>query len=152
VNGNWITVNGRLTIAFDNYGNKWIALEDPQMQNYRLSANLNRSAGQIEIAVRVQSSQSKLLVYNFGFYGHHCWAFDDGSYTNCIAGELGDLPEQMNIQMTVNGSNFSTLVDGRQTQSISMTDYSKGWIEIGIWCQNGFECPSIDNFKLDALP
>lgn len=150
--GTWITANGKLTIVFTEYGVDWILLDEPTLTNYRVTADINVPVGSLEIAVRYPVRQEELLVYKIGPYGHNCWAFDDGRYTNCVVEENDYASDYLNLRLEVSGSNYTAYIDGREIQSFTLTDREKGGIAVGIWCQRGFECPTADNFKVEALP
>lgn len=147
--GNWITANGRLTIVFQDYKFMWLYLDAPQWQNYRVEANIDRPNGQVLIAVRNQS-----LAYKIGFYPNkNCWTYLDSADPDCIVGESQQFAsENFNIELDVNNNEYVALIDGVEAQRITLNGQTKGGVSIGIYCQQGFECPSIDNFKVTYLP
>lgn len=147
--GNWITANGRLTLIFEEFKFMWLNLNIPQTQHYRIEANIDRSAGQVLIVVN-----GNTIGYLIGFYGKNCWQNDFSGNAECIVGEADrDLARKtINLELEVNNNEYIAMMDGAKAQSITMKNQSNGGISVGIYCQRGFACPSIDNFKVTYLP
>ncbi len=146
---NWITNNGKLTISFERYGYFWARLNNPAWQNYHVQMDVDRSAGQVLVAVRNQA-----IAYWDGFYGHDCWTnkMDMDFYGDCIAGEAKETAREIHLELDVNGNKFTALVDGIEAQTLTSNVSPNGGVAIGIYCQGGFYCPTIDNFKVTYLP
>ena len=125
----------------------WLKLDAPVSQNYRIEVNINKPGGQVLVAVRDRS-----LAYYVGYYGANCWAFVDSTKPNCIVGTADEKFSKLNLELDVQNNEFVAIVDGTEIQRITMNGKPEGGIELGIYCQRGFECPSVDNFKVTYLP
>src|SRR3990172_8734584 len=135
-----MTVDGKLSILFEDYGYTFISLD--VQGDYRVKAKLVRSAG--EIVIKLGD-----LGYEFGFNGNSCWGkFTDGDI-KCIT-DTTDLNEKVNIQIDVKGSEYVAYIDGFEIQRISLPGNTNDF-SMAIWCQSGFPCPTIDDFKLEPL-
>lgn len=160
----WLVSNGRLTLltsaSFRNVY-EWIGLDHPEWKNYRVSLDIKNRYGQsselgnIAIAVRT-GLQSKYIGIQLDTSSNIYWASIGSSNfdTTSISGVNRDFsfPSGSDAEVTVRGNNYTLQVDGRDIQTISLTGYDSGGLKLGIDCESGNECPSIDNVKVMYLP
>lgn len=160
--GQWIVSNGELTILADDEDSyKWIALRKPEWKNYTLSLTVNipfqNSAAQsdVAVAVRNEGSQSSYLGVPVDTIRNRVyWAFIEGYSDTAIAGlnEGFEFISGSNMELEVQGDNYTLRVNGREIQTITMSGYNSGGISLGIYCYSTLGCPSFDNVKVTYLP
>lgn len=159
LSGNWITVDGRYTVLQQDGQSGWYLsmLDDPTWSNYRVSVNVQipngYSAGQghVVLVVRTLNTQTKYLGFRIGDSMKGGWALIAGaSYDEQpIAGYGRGVPDSASYELEVNGDSFTARVNGQTFQQITLTGYRQGGVGLGIQCVN--QCPSFDDFRVEAL-
>ena len=133
----------------------------PEWKNYTLSLDVKNTTGSLtpfgdEAIVVRKGSQSKSIGVRVSEGDQIYWA-SIGSNIFDTSEISGDNPgfrfsTGSNIEITVQGNNYTLQVDGRNVQTISILGYDFRGIDLGIQCDYGLQCPSFDNVKVTYLP
>ena len=158
LSGTWITADGRYTTTTPD---TWsiVALDDPTWKNYHVHVNVKiphiGSAAEGQIAIFVRINTSPYLGFGDNALSKAYWGnqAQGGIYLVPIAGESKVyIQGNSNMDIEVNGNNFTARIDGQQVQKFSMSGYETGGIALGIHCNTNLGCESFDNVTVDPLP
>jgi hypothetical protein len=156
LNGNWLTANGRYTIADADNTWEFSILNDPTWTNYQIKTNIimeKSDEGEVAIIVRYLSSENKFLAFHIvNIFSKGGWALYDGNeFTNISGyGEIA-IPQQYDLEIDVTGNQYTARINGMTTQQINMSGYDHGGIGLGISCFYA-SCASFDNFQVNPAP
>jgi hypothetical protein len=145
MSGTWITMDGRLTIIEDEYTIEWIDIGSSDWHSYRVEATIDRSRGDVYVGLRARA-----LFYRIS--GHDCWTMDYSVNGDCMGDATAMTEPKRNFIFDVDGDQFTAYSNGSKLQTITFPRLPNGGVSIGILCNPGFACPSLDNFKVTALP
>ena len=156
LNGNWLTADGRYTIADADNTWEFAVLNDPQWKNYQIKTNVRLESsdeGEIAIVVRYSSSASKYLAFHaVNIFSKAGWAYYDGNdFTNITGYGSIAIPRQFDLELDVAGSQFIAKINGMTTQEITLSGYDSGGIALGISCFYA-PCAGFDNFQVNPAP
>lgn len=145
LNGNWMTIKGQLTILYEDFDIKWIEIGTSDWHSYRVEADIDRSVGDVYIGLRGGSIFYKVSL-------HDCWTVENFINGSCIGDEAPAVSPVQHLIFEVSGDQFTAYSNGEKFENLSLANLPNGGVSIGILCQEGFPCPSLDNFKVTYLP
>ena len=156
LNGNWLTADGRYTIADADNTWEFAVLNDPAWANYQIKTNVKLETsdeGQVAVIVRYLTSENKYLVFHVvNIFSKAGWAFYDGNeFTNLAGYGSIAIPRQFDLEIDVVGNQFVAKINGMTTQEITLSGYEAGGIGLGISCFYP-PCASFDNFQVNPAP
>jgi len=151
--GDWRIVNARLSTLSRNKEWSRMLLGEPHWRDYAVEVqpNLERPGDGIRVMVRVQDANNMMVFFaqNRGQSGW--WLWKDGEQYLLVKGDqlYRTSPK---IRVDVKDDLYTAYVDGQRWLSINDSTFETGRVGLGLYCDSGSNCNSVEYFKVEALP